>query len=370
MSGLIRALIDTRALRHNLGVIRTRCGEARVMAVVKANAYGHGLTPTAQALADADAFAVARLEEGIALRSAGLSQPVVLLEGVFTLEQLRAAADHRLELVVHDPLQLELLEEAGSAARFVLWIKVDTGMNRLGFAPGQFPAALGRLRALTPPPQHIRLMTHLACANERDEGTTRAQLERFRMATRGLSFDTSIANSAGIFGPMPIGGEWVRPGIALYGASPFSDCLGTDLGLEPVMTLATSVIALRRIMRGETVGYGGTWVAPRDAAIAIVAGGYGDGVPRSLAPGTAVLVDGRRAPLAGRVSMDMLAVDVSALEGVRVGTPVVLWGPGLPVEEQARRAGTIAYELLCSVSQRVPLEPSESSLRRGSDRTS
>jgi alanine racemase len=357
VSGLIRALIDTRALGHNLEVIRSRAGAARVMAVVKANAYGHGLTATAQALADADAFAVARLEEGIALRSAGMSQPVVLLEGVFTAEQLHAAADHRLDLVVHDPLQLELLEEANNASRFVIWVKIDTGMNRLGFAPGQFPPALARLRALTPPPQHIRLMTHLACANERDEGMTRAQLERFRKAIHGLSFHTSIANSAGIFGPMPIGGDWVRPGIALYGVSPFSDCLGTDLGLAPVMTLTTSVIALRRIARGETVGYGGTWVAPRDAAIAIVAGGYGDGVPRNLAPGTAILVDGRPAPLAGRVSMDMLAVDVSGLEGVRVGTPVVLWGAGLPVEEQARRAGTIAYELLCSVSQRVPLEP-------------
>ena len=356
MSGLIRAVIDTRALRHNLEVIRRRAAAARVMAVVKANAYGHGLVTTARALADADAFAVARLEEGIALRSAGIRQPVVLLEGVFTAEQLHAAADQRLDLVVHDPLQLELLEAAGNASRFVVWVKVDTGMNRLGFAPGQFPAALARLRALTPPPQHIRVMTHLASANERDEGMTRAQLERFRKAIRGLSFHTSIANSAAILGTLPIEGDWIRPGIALYGASPFADCLGADLGLEPVMTLTTSVIALRRIARGETVGYGGTWVAPRDATIAIVAGGYGDGVHRSLAPGTTVLVDKRRAPLAGRVSMDMLAVDVSGFEGVRVGTPVVLWGAGLPVEEQARRAGTIAYELLCSVSQRVPLE--------------
>jgi alanine racemase len=357
VSGLIRAVIDTRALRHNLEVIRTRAGTARVMAVVKANAYGHGLTATAQALADADGFAVARLEEGIALRSAGISRTVVLLEGVFSAEQLHAAAEQRLDLVVHDPLQLELLEEARNASRFIVWIKIDTGMNRLGFAPGQFSAALARLRALTPPPQHIRLMTHLACANERDEGMTRAQLERFRKAIHGLSLHTSIANSAGIFGTLPIEDDWVRPGIALYGASPFADCLGTDLGLEPVMTLTTSVIALRRIARGETVGYGGTWVAPRDTAIAIVAGGYGDGIHRSLAPGTTVLVDGRRAPLAGRVSMDMLAVDISGLEGVRIGTPVVLWGAGLPVEEQARRAGTIAYELLCSVSQRVPLEP-------------
>jgi len=356
VSGLIRAVIDTRALRHNLEVIRQRAGRARVMAVVKANAYGHGLTTTALALANADAFAVARLEEGLALRAAGISQPVVLLEGVFTAEQLDEAAAHHLDLVVHDALQLELLERARNAQRFVVWVKIDTGMNRLGFAPAQFPGALTRLRALTPPPQHIRLMTHLASANERDDGMTRAQLERFRKAIHGLNFHTSIANSAGLFGTLPIDSDWVRPGLTLYGASPFADCLAAELSLDPVMTLVTSVIAVRRVTRGETVGYGGAWVAPRDTSIAIVAGGYGDGVHRSLAGGTAVLVDGRRASLAGRVSMDMLAVDVSTVEGVRVGTPAVLWGPGLPVEEQARRAGTIAYELLCSVSQRVPLE--------------
>ena len=357
MSRLIRAVIDTPALRHNLGIIRARAGSARVMAVVKANAYGHGLVPTALALDDADAFAVARLEEGLALRSAGITQPVVLLEGVFTAEQLQEAAAHGLDLVVHDALQLELLERCGTAQRFVVWIKIDTGMNRLGFAPAQFAAALARLRALASAPQHIRLMTHLACANEREDGMTRAQLERFRKATHGLDFHTSISNSAALFGTLPIACDWVRPGLALYGASPFADCLAADLGLQPVMTLMTSVIAVRRVSRGETVGYGGAWVAPHDSLIAIVAAGYGDGVHRSLAGGTPVLVDGQRAPLVGRVSMDMLAVDVSGLEGVRVGTPVVMWGPGLPVEVVARRAGTIAYELLCSVSQRVPLEP-------------
>jgi alanine racemase len=356
VSRLIRAVIDTQALRHNLGIVRARAGSARVMAVVKANAYGHGLVPVALALTDADAFAVARLEEGLALRSAGITAPVVLLEGVFTAEQLREAAAHRLDLVVHDALQLELLERARTAQHFVLWIKIDTGMNRLGFAPAQFAAALARLRALVPAPSHIRLMTHLACANERDDGMTRAQLERFHKATHGLDFHTSVSNSAALFGTLPIACDWVRPGLALYGAAPFADCHAVDLGLQPVMTLITSVIAVRRVSRGETVGYGGAWVAPRDSLIAIVAAGYGDGVHRSLAGGTPVLVDGQRAPLVGRVSMDMLAVDVSGLESVRVGTAVVLWGAGLPVEAVARCAGTIAYELLCSVSQRVPLE--------------
>ena len=357
MTRLIRAVIDTRALRHNLEAVRARAGSARVMAVVKANAYGHGLVPTALALSEADAFAVARLEEGLALREAGITAPVVLLEGVFSPAQLRAAGEGRLDLVVHAVHQVELLEQCGAPPGLILWVKIDSGMNRLGFTPAEFPAALARLRALAPAPCAIRLMTHLASANERDARKTSEQLARFRSAVRGLDLETSIANSAGLFGAMPVESTWVRPGLALYGASPFADCTARDLGLEPAMTLASSVIAVRHVARGETVGYGGAWEATCDCTVAIVAAGYGDGVHRSLASGTPVLVEGVRAPLVGRVSMDMLAVDVSALAGVRVGTPVVLWGAGLPVEEVAGHAGTIAYELLCSVSQRVPLEP-------------
>jgi alanine racemase len=356
VSRLIRAVIDTNALRHNLAVIRARARGAKVIAVVKANAYGHGLVSTALALEGADAYAVARLEEGLALRAAGITSPILLLQGVFSAAQLEDAAHERLDLVVHDASQIELLERAGGADRFAVWIKIDSGMHRLGFSPEEFASALARLKRLTPAPRELRLMTHLACANERDEPVTRAQLQRFRDATRGLDYEVSIANSAGLFGDVSLGCHWVRPGIALYGASPFVDCSAGSLGLEPVMTLASSVIALRRVPRGEAVGYGAAWVAPRESLIAIVAAGYGDGVHRSLDSGTPVLVGGERATLAGRVSMDMLAVDVTALEGARVGTPVVLWGEGLPVEEVAQHAGTIAYELLCSVSQRVPLE--------------
>jgi alanine racemase len=357
VSRLIRAVIDTHALRHNLSVIKQRAGRAKVIAVVKANAYGHGLTSTALALEGADALAVARLEEGMALRAAGVTQRIVLLEGVFTPDQLEDAADERLDLVVHDTLQIELLERAGNADRFDLWMKIDSGMNRLGFPCAEFAPALARVQALQPAPRALRLLTHLACANERDERTTRAQLERFGAATRGLKYQISIANSAGLFGKVPLGCHWVRPGLALYGASPFDDCDAGMLGLQPVMTLMSSVIAVRRVKSGEAVGYGGAWVAPRDALIAIVAAGYGDGVHRSFQNGTPVLIDGRRAPLVGRVSMDMIAVDVTELPGVHVGTQVVLWGRHLPVEEVARHAGTIPYELLCSVSQRVPLEP-------------
>jgi alanine racemase len=357
VSRLIRAVIDSHALRHNLRIIRTLAPGARVIAVVKANAYGHGLAGTALALDEADALAVARLEEALALRRAGIGARILLLEGVFSASELAEAVYERLDLVVHDVSQIDLLERSPEGARCPLWLKIDTGMNRLGFAPREFPAALARIRSLSPAPRELRLMTHLACANEREDEVTRAQLQRFREVTRGLGYEVSIANSAGVFGAVPTGCDWVRPGLALYGASPFADCSAESLGLRPVMTLRSSVIAVRRVGRGEAVGYGGQWVAPGDSVIAIVAAGYGDGVHRTLANGAAVLVNGARAPLAGRVSMDMLAVDVSTLDGVRVGTPVVLWGEGLPVEEAAQNAGTIAYELLCSVSPRVPLEP-------------
>jgi len=357
VSGLIRAIIDTQALRHNLSVIRARAGRARVIAVVKANAYGHGLVSTALSLPDADAFAVARLEEGLALRAAGISTRVMLLEGVFTASQLEDAAHQGLDLVVHDPCQIELLERAGNAERFALWIKIDTGMNRLGFRPRDFSAALARIRALTPAPRELRVMTHLACANERDERTTSAQLASFREAIRGLGYETSIANSAGLFGDISLGCQWVRPGLALYGASPFEDASAAALGLKPAMTLMSSVIAMRQVGHGESVGYGAAWTAQRDSMVAIVAAGYGDGVHRSLGSGTPILINGKRASLAGRVSMDMIAVDVTGRADVEVGSPAVLWGAGLTVEEVARHAGTIPYELLCSVSQRVPLEP-------------
>jgi alanine racemase len=353
---LIRAIIDTSALKNNLRQIRSRAPGSRVMAVVKANAYGHGLVPTALALSEADAFAVARLDEALALREAGVRQTIVLLEGIFSGEQLAEAAAHGFEIVVHDPLQVSLLERFASAHRLVVWLKVDTGMNRLGFRAEDFPAVLERVRALRVAPAEIRLMTHLARADERSCPMTRAQLERFESLTHGLGLARSIGNSAGILGWEGGCGEWVRPGLALYGISPFAHESSAAFGLIPVMTLASTVITVRRVPRGETVGYGGAWSAPGDSRIAIVAGGYGDGLLRSLATGTPVLVNGRRAPLVGRVAMDMIAVDVTQLPEVGVGTRCVLWGRGLEVGEVAAHAGTIAYELICGVRARVPRE--------------
>lgn len=356
MSRLIRAVIDTQALRSNLGTLRRSAPRARVMAVVKANAYGHGLVPTALALADADALAVARLEEAVTLRGAGVSQPIVLLEGVFSAEDLAEAAHHQVELVVHDAQQIELLEHYRGPRGFVVWLKADTGMNRLGFRHDEFSSALARLRGLKNAAAEIRMLTHLACADDTGSEMTREQIERFRNLTHGLKLATSIANSAGILGWPDAHGDWVRPGIALYGISPFPDKRGADLGLTPVMTLETRVIALRSVKRGETVGYGATWRAERDSTIAIAGVGYGDGIRRALPNGTPVLVDGKRASLAGRVSMDMIAIDVTHLPNTKAGDRVVLWGPELPVEEIAARAGTIGYELVCGVSQRVPFE--------------
>ena len=362
MIRLIRALIDTAALRHNLGTIRAYAPGAKVMAVVKANAYGHGLVSTALALADADAFAVARLEEGIVLRSAGVRAPIVLLEGVFSAEQLAEAAHHGFELVVHDPLQLKLLEAHRGLERFIIWIKVDTGMNRLGFRAEAFPDALARLRGLTVPALELRLMTHLARADERDVWMTREQVAAFDRAVTAAGCSganrlaSSIGNSAGVLGWPSAHGDWVRPGLALYGVSPFTGETADQHGLRPVMTLETTVITVREVKQGETVGYAGAWRAQRDSAIAILAAGYGDGLPRHLENGTPVQIAGARYPLVGRVSMDMIAVDVTGAAKVVTGNKAVIWGQGLAVEEIARHADTVPYELLCGVSQRVPLE--------------
>jgi alanine racemase len=353
---LIRATVDAAALRHNLARVRATAPGARVMAVIKANAYGHGLVPAARALGLTDGYAVARLEEGLALRAAGLANPVLLLEGVFSPGQLAVAAQQRFDIMVHSFEQLELLEGRGDGGPLSAWLKVDTGMNRLGFRVEQFAAAWERLRRVpnvTPDPT---LVTHLACADEVDDPRTSSQLRTFEELTAGRGGARSIANSAGLFAWPASRADWVRPGIALYGVSPFPAGTGRELGLRPAMTLRTQVIAVREVRPGETVGYGGTWRASRPTRIAVIAAGYGDGYPRGVGSGTPVLVGGHRAHVVGRVSMDMLTVDVTSLPGVVPGDEVVLWGEGLPVEEIALHAGTIPYELICGVSQRVHLE--------------
>lgn len=358
MSSGPKALIDTAALRHNLGVVRARAGGARVMAVIKANAYGHGLVPAARALTGADAFGVARLEEGLVLRDAGLTQTVVLLEGVFSSEDLVLAAARDFEIVVHSRSQLALLEQWQGAGQVRVWFKIDSGMNRLGFRLEQSRSAWERLMKTGRVRGTPRLMTHLARADERAESTTARQVREFEEAVATLpdasEAERSIANSAGLLAWPEARGDWVRPGLSLYGISPFPHELARDYGLRPAMTLTTRLIAVGEVAEGEGVGYGAAWRAPRRSLIGIAAVGYGDGYPRHMKSGAPVLVNGNTASLVGRVSMDMIAIDITDAPAV-VGDPVVLWGEGLPAEQLALHADTIPYELVCGVSQRVQM---------------
>lgn len=353
MSRATGAVIDLSALRHNLRRVRELAPRSRVMAVVKANAYGHGLALAAQALADVDAFAVASLEEAQTVRRAGLSNPIVLLEGVFSEQELEEAARWDCELVVHDDYQLKLIEKSGLKGQLGVWLKVDTGMNRLGIAPATVQDAWKRLNKAKAVKQPMRLMTHFASADDLSNPKTLAQLEAFATATAGLEAERSIANSAGILAWPQSHADWVRPGSMLYGASPFATRSGAEDGLKPVMTMETALIAVKKLKKGESVGYGGAFVAPEDMPLGIAAIGYGDGYPRHAPSGTPFLVKGVRAPLIGRVAMDMVSLDLRGVPRPEVGDPVVAWGPDLPVEEIARAAGTIPLELLCGVTQRV-----------------
>lgn len=353
MKPLIRAVIDPGALRHNLARVRVVAPRSRIMAVIKANAYGHGVVTTARALSAADAFAVARIEEGLALRAAGFGHRILLLEGVFGREQLEAALEHRFDLMVHSFEQLELLEGGLSGRGVCAWMKIDSGMNRLGFRPEQFAEAYGRLRRLRGVEPDPTLVTHLANADDRGDGMTPAQVATFERVTEGLPGSRSIANSAAVLAWPRTHADWVRPGLMLYGVSPFQQGSGPDIGLQPAMALETEVIAVKSVREGETVGYGGSWRALRETRMAVAAVGYGDGYPRGTPSGTTVHVGGRSAPLIGSVSMDMIALDVTNVPPVAVGDVVTLWGRDLPVEELARRVGTIPYELICGVSQRV-----------------
>jgi alanine racemase len=348
-----RAGVDAAALRHNLQQVRLYAPGTRVMAIIKANGYGHGLVWVARTLPDADAFGVSSLEEGIQLREAGIPQPICLLEGFFTPDELPLIARHRLEPVIHCDEQVQMLTQAAPQSRLVVWLKIDTGMHRLGFAPAQAAAVFQRLRAI-PAVAQVRLMSHLARAEYPADPATQLQIDSFLAQCRQLQAESSLANSAGIMGWPASHRDWVRPGIMLYGVSPQAGRRAAQLGLKPVMTLQTALIAVQQRRRGDSIGYGGEWRCPQDMPIGVATIGYGDGYPRHAPPGTPVLVNGRRVPLAGRVSMDMITLDLRTQPQARAGDPVVLWGEGLPVEEVAEHAGTIAYELLCRVAERIP----------------
>lgn len=347
----IHATFDLAALAHNLSVARARAGAARVWAVAKANAYGHGLLRARRALDAADGFALLDIDEAVRLRDAGVRKPILLLEGFFVPADLAPIARHALSVVVHAPEQMAMLESVRPAPPLAVFLKINTGMNRLGIPVDQVGAALARLAA-TGSVAEITLMTHFAEAD--GPAGVAAQLARFESATRGLALPRSLANSAALLRHPQTRADWVRPGIMLYGCSPFADESAQALGLAPVMTLASELIAVRPLAAGERVGYGGTFVADRAMRIGVVACGYADGYPRHAPTGTPILVAGRRTRTVGRVSMDMLAVDLEGIPEAGIGTPVTLWGDGLSCDEVAAAAGTVSYELLCALAARVP----------------
>jgi alanine racemase len=345
----IRARIDSAALRHNLGAVRRLAPRSRIWAVVKANAYGHGLARAAKALA-ADGLGLIELEAAIELRRAGEKRPILLMQGFYSPGEIDLIAKNDLTTVVHDAEQLAMLEKARPPAKIPVYLKLNTGMNRLGFAERELKDALGRLASGS---AGITLMTHFADAD--GKRGVQWQLERFRTMTAGLNFQRSLANSAATLRYPEAHADWVRPGIMLYGCSPFADQSAEKLGMRPVMTLSSELIAVRELKAGDSLGYGCTFTAQGPMRVGIVACGYADGYPRHAPTGTPVLVCGKRARTLGRIAMDMLVADLSGIPEAKVGSPVVLWGEGLSADEVAASAGTVSYELLCALSARVPV---------------
>ena len=351
MSRPIQAHIDLSALAHNLRAAR-RATTARVLAVIKANAYGHGLLQAAEALREADGYALLDVRDAVALREAGFRQPILLLEGFFSRDELPLVAEYELSCVIHSVRQLDWLDAYPRPHGLSVWLKLNSGMNRLGFSPAEYPAVLEKLKAHRAV-REVTLMTHFAQA---DEAAGIAQQQAlFEQLAAPYRSPRSLANSAALLRHPQAHGDWVRPGIMLYGSSPFADTSAQQLGLRPVMTLSSEIISIQNLKAGEAVGYGATFRAERAMRIGTVACGYADGYPRHAPTGTPILVDGQRTRTLGRVSMDMLAADLSELPNVQIGSRVVLWGEGMPVDDVARAAGTISYELLCALAPRVPV---------------
>ena len=353
MARPIQASFDLAALRNNFAIARRQAGAAKVMAVVKANAYGHGLLRVARALADADAFALLELDDAMRLRDAGYRQRILLLEGFFRADELPVIFHHEFSVMIHNDEQIAMLAELRGDRKLEVFVKFNTGMNRLGFPAALAGRVLEQLKAL-PCIAEVVLTTHFSDA----EGVSGIewQMREFECHVARPGYARSLANSAALLRFPEARGDWVRPGIMLYGASPLEDRTAAQIGLRPAMSLTSEIIGIQNLKRGDTVGYGSLFSADREMRIGVVACGYADGYPRHAYNGTPVLVDGVRVPMAGRVSMDMLCVDLSGVPNAGIGTPVTLWGAGLPVEEVAAAAGTVSYELLCALARRVPVE--------------
>ena len=350
------AQINLAAVRANLKRARAAAPGAKILAVVKANAYGHGLTRILPALDDADGLALVELDAASMLREHLYTRRILLIEGFFEERELAEISARRLATVVHSEDQVRMLETAVLPRALEVFVKVNTGMNRLGFAGDDVARVCERL-SHSPSVAALRLMTHLARAD--DEDGIAEPLAAFEAACRGLPYPRSIANSAGVFRHAEVGGDYVRPGIMLYGATPFPFDTAEMLGLQPVMTLRSQIIAIQSVQANDSVGYAASYTASRPHRVGVVACGYGDGYPRHAPNGTPVLVAGRKARLAGRVSMDLITVDLSEIPEARVGTPVVLWGEGLPVDDVAAAASTVGYELLCALAPRVRVHATE-----------
>ncbi len=353
MTRAAEASIDLQALQYNLQRVRESAKNSRVISVIKANGYGHGMLRVASALSSSDAFAVAKIEEALTLRQAGFTQPVLLLEGFTDADELALLAQHAIEAVVHHQYQIDLLEKASLPSKIKIWLKIDTGMHRLGIDLDDVTVSFKRLQDCENVVAEITLMTHFANADDHNDSRTSTQLKRFNSTIQEIDAPCSLANSAAILKYDESHAEWVRPGIMLYGVSPFIKGLAAEEGLKPVMTLHSKLIAINHYKKGNALGYGGSWHCPDDMPVGVVAIGYGDGYPRAARAGTPVLINGQRVPLIGRVSMDMICVDLRSQPSAAIGDRAVLWGEGLPVEEIAECAHTIPYELLCRVTERV-----------------
>ena len=362
MTRPIRAEISASALRHNYLFAKRLAPQSQVFAVVKANGYGHGLECVARALHDADAFATLELDSAITLRKMGIEQPILMLEGLFARDEIPVYCQHQLMMTVHSDVQMDMLSQQRPTIPLDVFLKMNSGMNRLGFPADRYPAEVHKAEAMQQKGivGDLVLMTHFAGADGPD-GVSDA-LKCFVdavYAANGSLFQRSVANSAATLRYPETHFQWVRPGIMLYGSSPFANQSATELGLNPVMTLRSEIIGVQTLERGDKVGYGGVFTAKKRMRIGIAACGYADGYPRH-APGdnengTPVLVGGKRTRTVGRVSMDMLMVDITDMPHVHIGAPVTLWGEGLPADEVANAAGTVAYELFCAVSPRVKL---------------
>lgn len=348
-----RALIDLQALRHNYQLARELSG-ARALAVIKADAYGHGAVRCAQALeAEADGFAVACIEEALELRAAGIKAPVLLLEGFFEADELPLIIEHDFWCVVHSLWQLEAIEQARLSKPLTVWLKMDSGMHRVGLHPKDYQAAYQRLLA-SGKVGKIVLMSHFARADELGCPSSAEQVAVFEAARKGISAQVSLRNSPAVLGWPDIPSDWVRPGIMLYGATPFEEAQSQAARLQPVMTLESKVISVRELPAGEAVGYGAKFVTQRPSRIGVVAMGYADGYPRLAPTGTPVLVAGQRSQLVGRVSMDMLCIDLTDIPQAGLGSPVELWGKNILASDVAIKAGTIPYQIFCNL-RRAPL---------------